>query len=112
MKPFWICFNQFFWPLQWRIQRQALIYNRLTIVFVIFNSENLDISDEAATLQPFRRPLGVNFINVKRTSSFYYIHVTRKKAAEMMFVRKIPAITVDEIDGMVNFISNYEQFFA
>ncbi len=39
----------------------------------------------------------VNFINTKRTNflyelhfgSFYYVHVTRKKAAETKFIRKI-----------------------
>jgi len=49
---------------------------------------------------------GVNFINVKRTnfsykrcfSSFYYVHVTRKKTAKMTFVRKIRAFNIDEID--------------
>ncbi len=30
--------------------------------------------------------------------SFYYVHVTRKKAAEMTFVRKMLAFYVDEID--------------
>jgi len=34
-----------------------------------------------------------------RFGSFYYEHVTRKKAAETMFVRKICAFKVDEIDG-------------
>jgi hypothetical protein len=56
---------------------------------------------------PYLR-LGVNFINVKRTNFsyerrfgsfyFYYVYVTRKKAAETMFVRKICAFNVDEID--------------
>ncbi len=48
----------------------------------------------------------VNIINIKRTnfsyeccfSSFYYIHVTRKKAAKMTSVQKICAFNVDEID--------------
>jgi len=49
---------------------------------------------------------GANCINVKRMTfsykcrfgSFYYVHVTRKKAAEMKFVRKICAYNIDEID--------------
>jgi len=48
----------------------------------------------------------VNFINVIRTNfsyecpfgSFFYIQVTRKKAAEMTFVRIIRMFNVDEID--------------
>jgi hypothetical protein len=50
---------------------------------------------------------GVNFINVKRTNflyerrfdSFFYLHVTVKKAAEVMFIRKTRGFNVDEIDG-------------
>ncbi len=49
----------------------------------------------------------VNFINIKRANfsykhrfgRFYYVHVTRKKAAKMMFVRKIRMYNVDEIEG-------------
>ncbi len=49
---------------------------------------------------------GVNFINILRTNfsykrrfgSFYYVHVTRKKAAEMTFVQKTRSFNVDEID--------------
>ncbi len=56
-------------------------------------------------------PPCVNFINVKRTNflyeccfgSFYYVHVPRKKAAKMMFVRKI---NVDEIDHLVLSLSH------
>jgi len=44
----------------------------------------------------------VNFIHVDRTNvrfgSFYYVHVTRKKAAKMTFVRKTRAFYVDDID--------------
>jgi len=55
--------------------------------------------------------VGVNFINVKCTNfsykrcfgSFYYVHVTRKNPAETMFVRKICAFNVDEIDGRITF---------
>jgi len=50
--------------------------------------------------------IGVNFINVKNINfmyeccfgSFYYLHVTRKKAAKVTFVRKICVFNVDEID--------------
>ncbi len=49
---------------------------------------------------------GDNFIKVKCTNclykrrfgSFYYVHVTGKKAVEKMFVRKICTFNVDEID--------------
>jgi len=54
----------------------------------------------------------VNFINILRTnflykcrfSSFYNLHVTRKKAAKMTFVRKICAINTDENDTVRPFI--------
>jgi hypothetical protein len=50
---------------------------------------------------------GVNFINIKRMhisyercfGSFYYVHVTGKKAAETTLIQKICAFNVDEIDG-------------
>jgi len=52
---------------------------------------------------------GVNFINILRTNFSYercfgrifYIHVTRKKAAEVTFVRKICTYDVDEIDTWI-----------
>ncbi len=37
------------------------------------------------------------------SAAFFYIHVTRKKAAEMTFVRKICAFNVDEIDTLSQF---------
>jgi len=54
---------------------------------------------------------GVNFINVKGTNfsyehcfgSFYYVHVTRKKAAKTTFIRKICSFNIDEIDGRCHF---------
>jgi len=56
-----------------------------------------------------RERVGVNFINILRTNfsykrrfgSFYNLHVTRKKAAEMTFVQKICVFNVDEIDTRV-----------
>jgi hypothetical protein len=42
------------------------------------------------------------YVQILRTNvisaAFFYIQVTRKKAAEMTFVRKIRAFNVDEID--------------
>jgi len=62
----------------------------------------------------FSTPLsGVNFVNVFRTNFLYErrfwqlfpcirnIHVTRKKAAETMFVRKTRPYKVDEIDTSI-----------
>ncbi len=51
--------------------------------------------------------IGVNFINVKRMpflyehhfGSFFYVHVTRKKAAEMTFMQKMRTFNNDEIDS-------------
>jgi len=51
-------------------------------------------------------PPRCHFINVKHTNllyerrfgSFYYVHVTRKKADETTFVRKLRTFNVDEID--------------
>ncbi len=48
----------------------------------------------------------INFINIIRARfsyercfcSFFYVHVTRKKAAETMFVQKMCTYNVDEID--------------
>ncbi len=54
----------------------------------------------------------VNFINVKHAhflcklcfGSFYYVHVTRKKAAKTMFMPKICPCNVDEkLTPLVNF---------
>jgi len=50
---------------------------------------------------------GVNFINVKHTpfsherhfGSFFYAHISRKKATKMTFVQKTRAFNIDEIDG-------------
>ncbi len=40
----------------------------------------------------------MNFLYKRRFASFYYVHVNRKKAAEMAFIQKILAFNVDEID--------------
>ena len=55
----------------------------------------------------YKNRAGVNFINIIVTNfsyeccfgSFFYVHVTRKKAAETTFVWKICTNNVDEIDG-------------
>ncbi len=57
----------------------------------------------------------VNFINIIHTNfsyerhfgSFFYIHVTRKKAAETTFIQKIRTFIVDEIDTCSSLIVRY-----
>ncbi len=57
-------------------------------------------------LLPIDVQSGVDFINVKRTNflyerhfgSFYYVHVTRKKADKTTSVQKIHVFNIDEID--------------
>jgi len=41
---------------------------------------------------------GTNFSYKHCFSSFYYVHITRKKAAETKFAQKICTFNVDEID--------------
>jgi len=57
---------------------------------------------------------GVNFININRTNFSYERHfgnghVTRKKLLKPMFVRKIRAFNVDEIDTMGRYKENLLQ---
>jgi len=61
---------------------------------------------------------GVNFINVKctiflyehRFSSFYYVHVTRKKVVKTTFERKIRTFNIDEIDGRIDFAFGVKRY--